>query len=78
MQKGNTYTTTEQRCETVYDPHETPAGYDVVYMLDGMGVKTGVDMEKLLAATNAMSVVLGKPPVSRVASALNAKKRRAT
>ena len=50
---------------------------DVVYMLEGMGVKTGVDMEQLLAATNAMSAVLGKPPVSRVASALNAKKTRA-
>jgi len=50
---------------------------DVVYMLEGMGVSTGVDMEKLLAATNGMSSVLGKPPVSRVASALNAKKRRA-
>lgn len=49
---------------------------DVVYMLEGMGVKTGVDMEKLLAATNEMSGVLGKPPVSRVASALNAKKKR--
>ncbi|MBR0835063.1 hydroxymethylglutaryl-CoA lyase [Bradyrhizobium manausense] len=51
---------------------------DVVYMLEGMGIRTGVDMEKLLAATNEMSRVLGKPPVSRVASALNAKKRRAT
>ncbi|MGW1422605.1 hydroxymethylglutaryl-CoA lyase [Bradyrhizobium manausense] len=51
---------------------------DVVYMLEGMGIRTGVDMEKLLAATNEMSCVLGKPPVSRVASALNAKKRRAT
>lgn len=51
---------------------------DVVYMLEGMGVRTGVDMEKLLAATNTMSGVLGKPPVSRVASALNAKKKRAT
>lgn len=50
---------------------------DVVYMLEGIGVKTGVDMEKLLAATNEMSGVLGKPPVSRVASALNAKKKRA-
>jgi hydroxymethylglutaryl-CoA lyase len=49
---------------------------DVVYMLEGMGVRTGVDMEKLLAATNEMSRVLGKPPVSRVASALNAKKKR--
>jgi hydroxymethylglutaryl-CoA lyase len=42
-----------------------------------MGVRTGVDMDKLLAATNEMSGVLGKPPVSRVASALNAKKKRA-
>lgn len=50
---------------------------DVVYMLEGMGVGTGVDMDKLLAATNAISGVLGKPPVSRVASALNAKKKRA-
>ncbi|MGC0395415.1 MULTISPECIES: hydroxymethylglutaryl-CoA lyase [Bradyrhizobium] len=50
---------------------------DVVYMLEGMGIRTGVDLDKLLAATNAMSGVLGKPPVSRVASALNAKRKRA-
>jgi hydroxymethylglutaryl-CoA lyase len=50
---------------------------DVLYMLEGMGVRTGIDMEKLLAATNEMSKVLGKPPVSRVATALNAKKKRA-
>ncbi|CUT12602.1 HydroxymethylglutarylCoA lyase EC 4134 [Bradyrhizobium sp.] len=50
---------------------------DVVYMLEGMGIRTGVNMDRLLAATNEMSGVLGKPPVSRVASALNAKKRRA-
>ncbi|MCP3389714.1 hydroxymethylglutaryl-CoA lyase [Bradyrhizobium sp. CCGB12] len=49
---------------------------DVVYMLEGMGVRTGVDMDKLLAATNEISSVLGKPPVSRVASALNARKKR--
>jgi hydroxymethylglutaryl-CoA lyase len=51
---------------------------DVVYMLEGMGVRTGVDMDRLLAATNEMSGVLGKPPVSRVASALNARRKRAT
>ncbi|MCK1365343.1 hydroxymethylglutaryl-CoA lyase [Bradyrhizobium sp. 62] len=51
---------------------------DVVYMLEGMGVRTGVDMDRLLAATNEMSGVLGKPPVSRVASALNARSKRAT
>ena len=35
MQQGNTYTTKEQRCLTVYDTHEAPAGYDVEYVLDG-------------------------------------------
>ena len=34
IQKGNTYTTTEQRCETVYDKSEQPAGYNVRYRLD--------------------------------------------
>jgi uncharacterized protein YcfJ len=35
VQKGDTDTTTEQRCVTVYDTHEEPNGYEVVYMLDG-------------------------------------------
>ena len=35
VQQGNTYDTTEQRCITAYDTHEEPAGYEVVYMLDG-------------------------------------------
>ena len=48
---------------------------DVVYMLEGMGIATGVDMAKLLAATNAVSKLIGRPPVSRVATALNAKRR---
>jgi hydroxymethylglutaryl-CoA lyase len=50
---------------------------DVVYMLEGMGIATGVDTTKLLAATNEVSRLLGHPPVSRVASALNAKRRAA-
>jgi hydroxymethylglutaryl-CoA lyase len=48
---------------------------DVVYMLEGMGIETGVDMGKLVAATNTISRLIGRPPVSRVASALNAKGR---
>ncbi|MDB5580268.1 MAG: hydroxymethylglutaryl-CoA lyase [Bradyrhizobium sp.] len=51
---------------------------DVVYLLEGMGIATGVDMTKLLAATNAISRLIGRPPVSRVASALNAKGRIAS
>jgi hydroxymethylglutaryl-CoA lyase len=49
---------------------------DVVYMLEGLGVPTGVDLAKLVAATNAISVQLGRPPASRVAAALSAKSRR--
>jgi hydroxymethylglutaryl-CoA lyase len=50
---------------------------DVVYMLEGMGIETGVDLAKLVAATNTISKLIGRPPVSRVAAALNAKKRSA-
>ena len=46
---------------------------DVVYMLEGMGIATGVDMPKLVAATNEVSRLIGRPPVSRVAAAMNAK-----
>lgn len=33
MQSGNTYTTTETRCDTVYDSREKVIGYDVRYKL---------------------------------------------
>jgi uncharacterized protein YcfJ len=33
MQNGNTYTTTETRCETVYDSSQKIVGYDVRYRL---------------------------------------------
>lgn len=33
MQNGNTYTTTETRCETVYDSNQKIVGYDVRYRL---------------------------------------------
>jgi hydroxymethylglutaryl-CoA lyase len=49
---------------------------DVVYMLEGLGIATGVDMQKLLAATNEVARLIGRPPVSRVAAALNAKRAR--
>jgi hydroxymethylglutaryl-CoA lyase len=49
---------------------------DVVYMLEGMGIRTGVDMQKLLAATNEITRLIGRAPASRVANALNAKRKR--
>jgi hydroxymethylglutaryl-CoA lyase len=48
---------------------------DVVYMLEGMGITTGVDMAKLVEATDAISKLIGRLPASRVAAALNAKRR---
>jgi len=33
MQKGNTYSTTERRCQTVYDTEERQIGFDVRYRL---------------------------------------------
>jgi hydroxymethylglutaryl-CoA lyase len=47
---------------------------DVVYMLEGMGIATGVDMPRLVVATNEISKLIGRATVSRVAAALNAKR----
>jgi hydroxymethylglutaryl-CoA lyase len=49
---------------------------DVVYMLEGLGVATGIDMQQLVTATNEVCRLIGKLPVSRVASALNAGRRK--
>lgn len=46
---------------------------DVVYLLDGLGIASGVAMDRLLDATRFISGVLGRPPVSRVARALLAR-----
>lgn len=44
---------------------------DVVYMLDGMGIETGIDLNKLVAAGARISEVLGKATTSRAARALS-------
>ena len=51
---------------------------DVVYMLEGMGISTGVELSRLVAATNEISKLIGRAPVSRVAAAMNAKMQAAT
>ena len=35
LQESNTEAVVEERCETVYDNHVIPAGFDVTYMFDG-------------------------------------------
>lgn len=47
---------------------------DVVFMLHGLGIATGIDLDKLVDAAAAISGVLGRKPVSRVANALLAKR----
>jgi hydroxymethylglutaryl-CoA lyase len=48
------------------------ASEDVLYLLDGLGIETGVDMTKLRAAGRFISEALGRAPMSRVARALDA------
>ena len=43
---------------------------DVVYMLQGMGISTGIDMELLLDASEFISSHLRREPSSKVARAL--------
>jgi isopropylmalate/homocitrate/citramalate synthase len=43
---------------------------DVVYMLDGMGIATGIDVGKLAAAGRMVSTALGRPLGSKVAQVL--------
>ena len=46
------------------------ASEDVLYMLDGMDIETGVDLSKLIAAGTLICKHLDRPPASKVASAL--------
>lgn len=50
---------------------------DVLYMLDGMGIATGVDMQGLLDAAEFICDHLDRPTVSRAGRALSAKRRKA-
>jgi len=47
---------------------------DVVFMLHGMGVDTGLSLDALVDAGAFISRVLGRPPVSRAGKALLAKR----
>ncbi len=47
---------------------------DVVFMLRGMGIDTGIDLDALIDAGAFISSALGRPPVSRVGRAVLAKR----
>lgn len=48
---------------------------DLLYLLHGMGIETGINLNRLAAAGRAISHALGHEPVSRAASALASKER---
>jgi hydroxymethylglutaryl-CoA lyase len=51
---------------------------DVVYMLHGMGIETGIDLEALVDAGAYISAFLNRPTLSRAATALLAQRQRTT
>ena len=51
---------------------------DVLYMLNGLGVETGVDLERVIDAGDFITKVLGKKNASRAAAAILSKRARAT
>ncbi|MEJ6007577.1 hydroxymethylglutaryl-CoA lyase [Paucibacter sp. AS339] len=53
------------------------ASEDVVFMLNGLGIDTGIDLDKLVDAGAFISGVLGRLPVSRVGRALLTKRAAA-
>ena len=50
---------------------------DVVFMLRGMGIETGIDLDALVDAGAFLSGVLGRAPISRAGKALLAKREKA-
>ena len=50
------------------------ASEDVVYMLHGMGIDTGIDLDLLIDAGKFISDALGRKPHSRAANALHTKR----
>jgi len=52
------------------------ASEDVVYMLDGLGIETGVDLERLFHAGQFICSALGRAPASKTALAMAAGRAR--
>jgi hydroxymethylglutaryl-CoA lyase len=52
------------------------ASEDVVFMLNGLGIETGIDLDALVDAGAFISHVLGRAPVSRAGKALLAKRKK--
>jgi hydroxymethylglutaryl-CoA lyase len=53
------------------------ASEDVLYLLDGLGIQTGIDMDRLLDAADFICKQLGRSTVSRAGRALAVKRQKA-
>jgi len=53
------------------------ASEDVLYLLDGLGIQTGVDMNRLLDAADYICTQLKRPTISRAGRALALKREKA-
>jgi hydroxymethylglutaryl-CoA lyase len=49
---------------------------DLVYLMNGLGITTGVDLDKLVEAGRYICGYLGREPASRVARALESQRLR--
>jgi isopropylmalate/homocitrate/citramalate synthase len=49
------------------------ASEDVLYLLDGLGIRSGVDLAALAAVGRFIAAALGREPASKAARALAAK-----
>jgi hydroxymethylglutaryl-CoA lyase len=50
---------------------------DVVYMLDGLGIQTGIDLDRVVTIGQWICGVLGKEPATKAGRAIAAKKKKA-
>ena len=50
---------------------------DVLFLLDGLGLEAGVDIDRLVDAAGFIADVLGRPPLSRTGNALLARRKAA-
>jgi hypothetical protein len=50
---------------------------DVVWLLDGLGIASGIDLDGLVDTAQWISAALGRDPASRVARAVLAKRAKA-
>jgi hydroxymethylglutaryl-CoA lyase len=48
---------------------------DVLYLLHGLGIRTGIDLDQVVDAGQFISAHLGRPAASRAGNALAAKRR---